>query len=149
MTSHTAVALSVSMGERYLQVREERRGLPPPVVQPIDVGDGNLRQLFLRDAFQAAHVDTVHLADRRLVADAEGAHATTPAEEVLILAGIEKVLGELLLTRNQPKALRPGDRDPEAVSPANGAVAPVGALRAVEIRLESHRAAVAAPLLEF
>jgi hypothetical protein len=69
------------------------------------------------------------------------------AEEVLVLLRVKAVLGHLALARRQAKVLGLGDRHPEPVSPADGAVAPVRAHGQVEIGVESNRAAVASPVV--
>ena len=124
-------------------MREERRRLLPPVIEPVDVRDRHFGKFFFGDALQAAYVHAVHLADRRIVADAEGADAAVFAKEMLVLFGVKAVLGHFLLARQQAKVLGLGGGHPEPVSPADGAVAPVRAHGQVEIGLESNRAAVA------
>ena len=128
-----------------LQMREERRGFLPPVVQSVNVRDWHLGKFFLSDALQASHVDAVHFPDWCLIADTEGTDAAVLTEEVLVLLRVEKVLDHLVLARQQAKALGLGNRYPEAVSAADGAIAPVGACRQIEISLEPNRSAVATP----
>src|SRR5687768_18146851 len=82
---------------RDLQMREERWNAPRPVVQAVDICDGDFRQLFFGDALQAADVDAVHSAHRRLVADTKGTDSTTLTKEVLILPCIEAVFCHLIL----------------------------------------------------
>jgi hypothetical protein len=132
-----------------LQMREELWLVLPPIIHAVDIRDWNLREFRFGDTFETADVDSVHLADRSLVADAESADTTPFAEEVLILLGVEEILGKLFLARNQAKSFRSGNSGPEAIPAANGAVAAIRTLRKVEIRLEPHRAAVAAALVGF
>src|SRR5688500_6064170 len=93
---------------RSLQMREEGRLVRTAAMHAVDIADRNLRQLLFADPLEAADVDPVHLADRRVVADAERPHAAPPAEEVLVLAGVESVLGQLCFARDQAKSFRPG-----------------------------------------
>src|SRR4249919_3880730 len=102
-----------------LQMREERRGIFPPVVQAVDIGNGHLRQFFFGDALQAPYVDTVHLSNGRLIAHTEGTDAAVLAKEVLVLLRVEEVLRHLPLARQQAKALRLRNCRPETVSPAD------------------------------
>src|SRR6185437_7074880 len=67
----------------------------PLVMHAVHVGYRDLRELFLRDAFQAADVDTVHRADRRVHANTEDAHAAMLAKEMMVLLRAEQVLCEL------------------------------------------------------
>src|SRR5436189_2836067 len=104
-----------------------------PVVHTVDVGHGDARELFLRDALQATDVDAVHLANRRLRSDAEGTDAAVLAEVVQVLACIEAVLGKLSFACQQAKVFRGRYRRPKPRLAADGAVAAIRALREVEI----------------
>jgi hypothetical protein len=66
----------------------------PALVQAIDVADRQIRELLLRE-LEAAEIHAVHLADRRLVADAEGAYAAAATEVVLVLLAAEEIPDEL------------------------------------------------------
>src|SRR5580765_2748068 len=94
----------------------------PALVQAIDIGDRQFRELLLRE-LEAAQIHAVHLADRRLIADAEGAYAAAATEVVLVLLAAEEVLSQLAFAGEQAESLRPGDRRPEASAPADRAVA--------------------------
>src|SRR5262245_26190771 len=124
-------------------MREERRRFLPPVVQPVNVGNWHLRKFFFRDALEASDVDAVHLSDRCLIANTESANAAVLTKEVLILPRVEEVLGQLLFARQQAETVGLGNRDPEPVSSADRAVAPVRARRQVEIRFEPNCSAMA------
>jgi hypothetical protein len=119
----------------------------PPVIATVHIGDGDARQLFVRDLFQTPDIHSVHLSYRRFGSDPEGAHAAVLAEVVLVLLGIEDIPSQLCFPCQQAKAAFPGYRWPEASSPADGAVAPIGALRKVEIGLEPDRATVTTALV--
>src|SRR3954453_11485845 len=119
-----------------------RRRQIPAVVQAIDIGDRQLRELFVGE-LEAAEIYAVHLADRRVVADAEGAHAAAAAEVVLVLLAGEEIPDELAFPREQPESLGPRDRRPEAGPSADRAVAAKRGLREIEIGFEQHGAAMA------
>src|SRR5512139_4107272 len=125
-------------------MRAERRRRLPLVVHPVYVGDRNLGQRFLAQSFEAAEVDPVHLADRRLVADAEGSHAAVAAKEMLVPAGIEQVLRQFLSAAEEAKLFGSRDRSPKAGPAADRTVAAISRLGQVEVGLEPDRAAVAA-----
>ena len=114
-----------------------------PVVHTVDVGHGDARELFLRDALQATDVDAVHLANRRLRSDAEGTDAAVLAEAVQVLACIEAVLGKLSFACQQAKVFRGRYRRPKPRSAADGAVAAIRALREVELGFELDCSAMA------
>ncbi len=101
------------------------------IVHAINVCDGNLGELFFRDAFETANIDAVHLANGSVVPDAEWPHATDLAEEVLILSCIEQVFSEHLGPGKQPELFWCCDRRPKPISSADGAVAAIGALNKV------------------
>jgi hypothetical protein len=132
-----------------LQVAKELGDTLPPVVAAIDVSDGNACQLLVRDVVQAPDVDSVHLSDWRFSSDSKGSHAAVLAEVVVVLPGIEKILGQLRFPRQQAKAAFPRNGGPEAGSPADGAVAPIRALRKVEIGFELDCATVTAAMVGF
>jgi len=83
------VSWSTLLGCTCLEVRKVLRDLLPSVVHPIDIGDRNLRQLFLSYSFQATDIDAIHLAHGSVVTDAEWPDTTGFTEEVLILLCIE------------------------------------------------------------
>ena len=124
------------------QVREIL-GRSKPVIGSVDVSDGNVAELFLRDARQTADVDAVHLSDGRLCSNTERADAAVPAEVVKVLAGVELVLGELGLARQQAKVIRRCHSGPNPRSTADGAVAAIRALGKVEFCLEPDRSEMA------
>ena len=116
-----------------------------PVVVPVNVGDRDARQIFFRHSLEAPQIDPIHLTGRRLGADAERTDATVLAKVVLVLPGVEQVLCQLRLTRQETKSFRLRDRGPEACSPADRAVAAIGALREIEIGLELDHTTVQLP----
>src|SRR5262245_26118384 len=124
-------------------MREERRRFLPPVVQPVNVGNWQFGKFFFGNTFEASDVDAVHLSDWRLVANTKSANAAVFTEEVLVLPRVEEVLGQLLFARQQAETVGLGNRDPEPVSSADRAVAPVRARRQVEIRFEPNCSAMA------
>ena len=69
------------------------------------------------------------------------------AEVVLVLAGVEEVLRQFQFARPQAKPAFARHRRPEAGASADAAVAAVGALREVEVRLEPDKAAVATAMV--
>jgi hypothetical protein len=73
---------------------EVLRGLKP-IAATVHVGDGNTREFPVRDILEATEVDTVHLANRCLGSDTEGAYAAMFAEEVQVLGRVEQVLCQL------------------------------------------------------
>ena len=75
------------------QVAKELRCTLPVVVAAVGVGDGQGGQLFVGDASEAPQVDPVHLSNGRLGSDAKGTNAAMLAEVVLVLLGVEEVLG--------------------------------------------------------
>ena len=95
-----------------LQVAREPRRVLPVVVAAVTVVDGRCREFFGRRIFQAADVHADHLADIRAVSQAERAHATGPAEVVLVLHGVEQVLRELGLAGQQPESMPASPRRP-------------------------------------
>jgi hypothetical protein len=68
-------------------------------------------------------------------------------KKVLVLPRVEQVLGEHFLAGKQPEPIGPSDGGPETIPAADGAVAPIGGLREVEVRLEPHGPAMAASLV--
>lgn len=119
----------------------------PVVVAPVNLSDGNPRKLFVRDIFKAAKVDSVHFADGRFIADTEGAHAAVLTEIVVILLGVEQLLGELRFARQQAEALRLHHGRPKARSPADGAIAAIGSLRKIDVCRKLDRATVATAMV--
>ena len=127
-----------------LQVCEMRGCVLPFVIHAVDVGDRDPGQVFFSDSLEATNVHTVHLA---FVPDAKSSDATNLAEEMLVLSCIEPVLGQHAVACEEPEVLRFRYRRPEAVAPADGAIAAIRALREVEPRLKPHCAAVTASLI--
>src|SRR4051812_3018828 len=125
-----------------------RRWRIPAVVQAIDVGDRQIRELLVGE-LEAAEIHAVHLADRRVVADAEGAHAAAAAEVMLVLLAGEEIPDDLAFAREQPESLGPRDRRPEPGPSADRAVAAKGGLREIEIGFEPHGAAMARAAVGF
>lgn len=102
-------------------------------------------QFLGRHVFQAAQVHPVDaLPVGHVVAHAERAHAAGPAEVVRVAPRVEAVLGQCVFAGQQAEALRRHDGRPEPVAPADRAVAAVGGLGQVDVRLESHGTAMAA-----
>ena len=120
-------------------------GRSKTVVATVNVRDGDARQFLLRYIFEAAKVDAVHLPDGRVGSHSERTHATNLAEEVVVLLGVEQILSQLGLSGQKPEPFGLRNSRPEARSAADGAVAPVGALREIELGFELHRTAVATP----
>jgi len=121
---------------------EIRSGIPA-IVHAVDVGDWNGRQFFLRDSLQAADIDAVHLADRRVVADAEDPDAAMLAEVVVISLRTKYVAGEFTFAGDQPEAVRCGNCGPEPVAPADRAIAAITRLLEVQAGLNLDLSAVA------
>src|SRR5262245_9631735 len=144
-----ARVLGATSSCRHSQVTEKFRGVLPSVIAAVNVRDGNAGQLFVRDAFQASHVDSVHLPDRRLVPDPEGANTAVPAEVMVVLLGVEPILSQLRFSRQEAKALGLRRRRPETRSPADRAVAAESALGEVDVGLEPHRPTVTAATVCF
>ena len=119
------------------------------VVQPVDIGDGDIGELFLGDVFQAADVDAVHLPDGRLGSDTEWSNAASSTEEVKILESIEPVPGELCLAHQKTEVLRSRDRRPKAVSAADRTIAAIRGLSEIEVCFEPDRSAMAASAVCF
>ena len=117
----------------------ERRPVVPSVIHTINVGDRDLRQLLLRDVFQASNVDAVHPGT-----DAEHPHSAMLAEEVLTLRRAEQVLRELGLSGNELEGFGLSYARPEPVPPADRAVAAVARLREIEVDEDSDLSAMAA-----
>ena len=110
-------------------MREMVRSFLPAIMEAVDIGDRRAGEHRIVDVGHAAEVLAVHLADRRVVTDAERTHATVPAEEVLVPARIEQVLGHLALSGEEAEYLRARHRHPETRPPADGAVASTLLLR--------------------
>src|SRR5215207_6018052 len=142
-TTAAMTVLADVTGPPASQVYEKLRGIRPAIVAAVHVSDRDLRELLVRDFLKAAKIDAVHLADRRVVADAESAHAAMTAEEMKIFLRVEDILRQLGFSRQQPEIPGHRDRWPEARAAADRAVAAVTALREVEIGLEAHRGAMA------
>ena len=71
------------------------------------------------------------------------------AEVVLVLPCVEEVLRQVRFTRYEAKAFWPRHGGPEASPAADRAVAAIGTLREVKLRLELDRTAVATALIGF
>ena len=76
-------------------MREKSRRLRPALVQSVDMGDRDTRQFLVTHVIETTEVDAIHASDRRIGADAEGAHAATAAEPVLVDAAVEQVFRQL------------------------------------------------------
>src|SRR6188768_3966956 len=116
----------------------ERRLVVPTVIHTINVGDRDLRQLLLRDVFQASNVDAVHAR-----ADAKNPHSAMFAEEVLTLLRAEEVLRELGLSGNELEGVGLCYPRPEPVPPTDGAVAAEARLSEIEVNLDNDLSAMA------
>jgi hypothetical protein len=90
-------------------------GWSKSVVGSIDVGDGNARKLFLREAFQATDVYAVPLSNGGLGSDTKRTHPAAPAKEVQILASVELVRRKLGLPCQDTKVLWGRHCGPEPV----------------------------------
>jgi len=64
----------------------------------IDVCNGYARKLLFRDPLEAADVDAVHLAHRRVVADAKDTHTAMSAEVVVVLLLAKHVADQVTFT---------------------------------------------------
>ena len=115
----------------------------------IDVCDRNLRERLLRHAFQATDVDAIHRANRCVIAYAKHPDATMLAEEVMVLHGAKAILGEFRFALEQAKSFRLCHRRPEAIAPADGAIAAVAGLAQVQVRFNEYASAVAAGAISF
>jgi hypothetical protein len=124
-------------------VGEESGGFVPSVVYTVNVRDWDLGELLFADALQAANVDAVHLSDGRVVSDPERSNTAVLAKEVLVLPCIEEILRQVLFAGNKAKTVGLSNCSPKAISPADGAVAPVCALRQVEFGFEPYCSTVA------
>jgi hypothetical protein len=123
-------------------VAEEFRDALPFVIPTVDVSDGGVRQLFIRNVIQAAQVDSEHLPDWGFSSDTEGSNTAVLAKVMMVLLGVESVLSQLRFARKQSKAIGPCHGWPKACSPADRAVASVGALSEIEVGFEFNSAAV-------
>lgn len=112
------------------------------VILAVNVRNGDARQFFIGHVVEATQVDAVHDSDGGLGAHAIGTHAAELAEVVLVLLRVEQVLRQFGLSTEQTKAFCPRDRGPEAGSPTDGAVAPIRALRQIEVGFKAHGATV-------
>src|SRR5918995_332825 len=142
-TTAALTVLADVTGPPASQVRDELRDIRPAIVAAVYVRDWDLRELLVRDILEAANIHAIHLADRRVVADAKSAHAAMTAEEMKILLRVEDVLRQLGFSRQQAEILGHCDGGPEARAPADRAIAAITALREVELGLEAHRTAMA------
>jgi len=122
----------------------EVHGRFKPVLHAVYVSYVEPGKLLLRDAMKASDVYSVHLADRRVIADAERADAAGFAEVVVILRGVEYIPRKQVFAGQEPETIRLGNGGPEARPPANGTIAAVSALRQVEVCFERHRSAMTA-----
>ena len=113
------------------------------IVATIDVGDWNLRKLFVRHVVEAPQIYPVHLTHRRIISHAEGTNTAVLAEIVKVLLRVEQVLRQLRLARQQAETVSFGHRWPEARPAADGAVAAIRALREVQFSFELDGATVA------
>ena len=109
----------------------------------IDVRNGYARQFLFRDSFEATDIDAVHLAHRRLIADAKDANTAMPAEIVVVLFLSKDVADQLTLTRDDAEVIGRGNCRPESIAPAYGAVASITGLGQIKIRFDRDLAAVA------
>jgi hypothetical protein len=117
-------------------VTEEFRSALPFVITPVDIGDGSARELFIGNVLEATQVDSVHLSDRGFGSEPKGSNTAVLAKVVKVFSGVEPVLIQLRFARQQSEAIGTRNGRPKACSPADGAVAPVGALRQVDVRFE-------------
>jgi hypothetical protein len=125
------------------------RRVLPVVAAAINENDGGGGQLFITDIIQTHQINAVHFAHGRFGADAKRAYAAVFAKVVLVFLGVEEVLGEFTLARQQSKVFWHRDRRPKAGAAAYRAIAAVGVLREVKISLKLHCAAVATAVVGF
>ena len=72
---------------------ENCRCVLPVVIATVNVRDRNSCQFLVREIVEAHHVYSVHLANWRVVPDTESTYAAVLAEIVVVLLGVEHVLG--------------------------------------------------------
>ena len=128
---------------------KEFRSGAPVVVSTVNVSDRGARELCVSSIGEAAKVYAVHPADRRFGAYAEAPYATLLAEIVFVLLGIEEIFRQGSLSSYETKSLGFRYGGPKSRATANRAVAAVGALCQVQIRLELDSATVAAAMVSF
>jgi hypothetical protein len=123
-------------------VAEEFRGALPFVISTVNISNGSARQLFIRNVLQTAQVNSVHLSDWGFSSDTEGSNTTVLAKVMMVLLCVETVLNQLRFARQQSKAIGPCHGWPKACSPADRAIASIGALSEIEVGFELDGAAV-------
>ena len=94
-----------------------------PVMEPVNIGDGNFCKLLVRDIGETPEIDAIHFAEGRFIADAKAANAAVLAEIVMVFLCVEQILCQLRLASKQAKVLGLGYSRPESGAPAYGAIA--------------------------
>ena len=115
----------------------------PVVVLAIAIPDRGGSELFRGCLLEAADVHTHHLSRFRAVSEPERPHAAGLAEKMFVLHRIEQILLKLRFAFQQPECPGLHHGGPEAISRTDRAIATLGGLRQVDIRLESNQAAMA------
>jgi hypothetical protein len=106
------------------------------VMQPVHIGYAQPGQILIGEIVEAADVHPVHLAHGGVIAHPERPDATDLAEIVLILMGVERVPGQLILAGQDAETAIDRDGRPEPGSATDGTIAPVRALREIQVSLE-------------
>jgi hypothetical protein len=118
-------------------MREEHRGVLSSIVQAVNVGDCHLDSS--SSVMPSRHPTLTPYIFPIGVSLPHRTHGYRNAcKEVLVLLCVEEVLSHLPFPRQQAKAFRLCNSYPEAVSPADRAVAPIGTCGKIEISLEPH-----------
>lgn len=65
----------------------------------------------------------------------------------MVFLRVEQILRQLRLARQQTESFRFRDGRPETIAPANGAIAAIGALCEIQIRLEGDGTAMTTALI--
>lgn len=128
---------------------EKLGGTLPVVVQPVNVGDRQARQLLFRDSRETAKINAIHLANGRFGSDTERSNAAVFAEIVMVLLCVEHVLSQFRLSFQETKTAFSCYSRPKTIAPADGAIAAIRALLKIKVGFELHRAAMAATLVGF
>src|SRR5690606_24018400 len=120
-----------------LQVPRLGRRVEPVVVAAVREAHGHVRELLVADVVERRDVDRDEVAADLLdVAGAERPHAAVLAEQVMTALRRELVVGERVLTREQPEVGGLDDGVPRARPAADRAVALARARREIEVDLE-------------
>lgn len=132
---------------RFSEVAVLCRRIPPCVVSAVRVAHWGLDKGGGIEVVEGGEIDGDEIAAELLhVAPHEGADAAVPAEGVVNQgAGPNSIVGERILSSQEPEGLGADDGAPMAGLPADRAVALSRTGREIERRLVAYPAAVAAP----